>query len=179
MKSALFLLLLALCSFTVDQRDKEYNVYYISVNDELFHVRSRPYFTKAETNSVSVGDNSHTIYKLNFPGPVYTLRSQKQFAENLQLLLGFNEGVLDTNYFASLLYQGEYYYVLRDSSTLDVTQFELPGNSTLLVSAKLQGLFRNYNYRLNGKKDIRVKLEVKQLILAALTNDILISSAEN
>lgn len=176
MKAAVVGLLLALCSFTADLRDKNANQFFATLNGEVYQLRSKPFFTKAETNAASLGATTTTVLKLNFPGPAYNLRNDKQFTENLQLLIGCNEGVIDTNYFATLLYQGEYYYLLRDSSKLEVTRFSYLTPQNLIISAQLQGVMRNYNYRLNGKKDIRVKAAMLDLLLNNSTSDFLISS---
>ncbi len=175
MKITLLGLLLVLSSFTIDQRVKPANLFYATVNGEVYRQRNKPYFEIAPVNSASIGSTNRTVLKLNFPGPVYTLRSNKQFSENLQLLIGYSDGVVDTNYFATLLYQGEYYYVLRDSSKLDVSGLHL-NDKGLLISAKLNCTFRNYNNRLTGKGDIRVLVEMQELLLTNATNENLITS---
>src|SRR5688572_23261901 len=126
MKAILMSLLVAvLCSFTNrDNGEKANNIFYASINGEIYHTRDVPYMEIAEPNSASIGATNASIVKINFPGPSYVSRQGKQFNENLQLMLGYNEAGVDTNYFMTMQYQGEYYYVLKEQSKVSIEAFD-------------------------------------------------------
>lgn len=163
------LLVAGLCSFTrVDTADKANNIFYASINGELYHMRDMPYLELAEPNSAAVGATGASIVKINFPGPSYVSRQGKPFNENLQLMLGYNGQVLDTNYFVTMQYQGEYYYVLKDQSKLNIETFEYTqGSNHGVVSGNFECTMRCYNYKLNGKKDIKVSGKMQNLRIGA------------
>lgn len=166
MKTIWMVLLVAgLCSFTrIDTADKANNIFYASINGELYHMRDMPYLEFAEPNSASIGATGASIVKINFPGPSYVSRQGKPFNENLQLMLGYNGQALDTNYFVTMQYQGEYYYVLKDQSKLNIETFEYTqGSNHGVVSGNFECTMRCYNYKLNGKKDIKVSGKMQNL----------------
>ncbi|MFN8288486.1 MAG: hypothetical protein U0V74_17140 [Chitinophagales bacterium] len=173
MKSVVFAgLIFVLSSFVnIDQKDKTNNVFYATVNGELFRTRTNPFVEVAEPNSSSIGSTSASIVKLNFPGPVYTLRDGKQFVENLQFLFGYTaNGEIDSNYYALLNYQGEYYYVVKELSKVELTDFEFnPVSGSVFVNANFDCTMRNYNYKLNNKKDIRLTGKMQNLMLRSNT----------
>lgn len=172
MKTILMSLLVAgLCSFTYrDNGEKANNIFYASINGEIYHTRDVPYMEIAEPSSASIGNTNASIVKINFPGPTYVSRQGKQFNENLQLMLGYNGQALDTNYFMTMQYQGEYYYVLKEQSKVNIETFDFSqGSSHGLVTGNFECTMRCYNYKLNGKKDIKLSGRMQNLRIGTLT----------
>lgn len=156
MRGLVIVALLSLCSFKKDDINSGQS-FYATVNGEIYQVRNSPFLEIAEPNSATIGATNAQIVKVNFPGAVYTLRNNQPFTENLQFMFGFTNSEVDTNYYVGMQYQGDYYYVVKDESKMELSQLDVSvNNSSAVVSAKYDCVLRNFNYRVNHKKDIRI-----------------------
>lgn len=154
-----------LCSFTrIDNFERPKSAFYASINNEMFRTTASPTLQLNEPGTAYIGPTKASILKINFPGPQYQSREGQPFAENLQLMLGYTEEGLDTNYYVLLHYQLDYYYVVKEKSKLDITSFQLNADKSVNLSATFNCTMRSYS---NVRKTIQLTGRIDNVTIAA------------
>lgn len=162
----IFCLLFALTSFSpsgFEDDDKEKGTFFATVDGKMFKLRDDQLFRGLAMNKAGSMDGRsepRTVISSTFNGTSYDLPDGRMFSESVQFEISYEpEKLGPPKLFAvALQYQSTNYYIIKDQSKLNITQFDWEADKKhFRLSGDYDCKLRSWGYPSDGKKDVSLK----------------------